>query len=156
MVMPTEMAPGVFEALFGKLAVSAEVRMPLALERVSVAVETEAKTNASNGEHAIRTKTPARPGSGPARISGTLVRSITHSTPKFTGAGWESRVGVAGGMYAPYNRRTTSGKYGYYLETGLKNGSTFPFLKPAFHKTARETAELAFAVAFGAGWGVGI
>jgi hypothetical protein len=154
--MATEMTSGVFQVLFAKLAVSAETRMPIALERVAIKVETEAKTNASRGEHPVRTKTPARPGSGPARISGTLVRSITHSTPKPNGAGWECRVGVAGGMYAPYNRRTTSGKYGYYLETGIRNGAVYPFLGPAFHNTARETAEITFAALFSVGWGLGV
>lgn len=150
-----ELAVGVFTVLFGKLAAAAQVKTGAALEPVALAVETEAKRNASNGQHRYGTRTPARPGSGPAKISGTLVGSITHTTPVPDGFGWKTRVGVAGGQYPPYNHRTHSGRYGYYLETGLRNGATYPFLRPAFQKVAKETAFAVFEGVFTTGWDVG-
>jgi hypothetical protein len=48
-----------------------------ALGQVALAVERQAKLNAvQGGTHKRGTKTPATPGSGPARITGALQRSI--------------------------------------------------------------------------------
>jgi hypothetical protein len=145
-----ELVPGVFTSMFTTAGATVVAKIPLALAPVALAVETEAKRNASNGEHAYRTPTPARPGSGPARISGTLVRSITHSGPTVTAAGGVSvRVGPEGGLYSPHNRRTPSSKYGMYLEKGmLRNGNAYPFLVPAFHKVAVPTARASFGAVF--------
>jgi hypothetical protein len=137
-----ELSSGAFAELFATLATRVQVATPLALTPLALAVEREAKLNASNGEHARGTKTPASPGQGPARISGTLVRSITHSEPRPTGGGWEVKVGTAGGLYPPYSRHTASSRYGRYLETGLRNGSTYPFLHPALHKVVTDAREL--------------
>lgn len=155
--MARELLPGVFTEMFTTMAAKTLVKVGAALEPVALAVETEAKRNASQGEHAYGTPTPARPGSGPARISGTLVRSITHDSPRPSGVGAVSiRVGPAGGLFSPHNRRTPSSRYGLYLETGLRNGSTYPFLKPALRKVGPPTARAAFAAVFNAGWGISI
>lgn len=157
--MARELAPGVITEIFAQAAAGVIAKLGVALTPVALAIETEAKKNASNGQHAYRTKTPASPGEGPARISGTLVRSITHTEPAPTITGGVSiRVGPAGGLYPTYRRqsRTPSSKYGLYLETGLRNGSTYPFLGPAFHKTAKETARASFAAVFGGGLAISI
>lgn len=155
--MARELAPGVFTSMFTKAAAEVLVKIPLALTPVALAIENEAKRNASQGSHAYGTKTPARPGGGPARISGTLVRSITHSNPTVSVTGGISiRVGPEGGLYSPHNRRTPSSKYGYYLETGLRNGSVYPFLKPAFHKVGPEAARVSFAAVFRGGLSISI
>lgn len=154
MRVPRELAPGVFTRLFTTAGAKVIAKMAAALEPVALAVETEAKRNASNGSHPRGTRTPARPGSGPARISGTLVRSITHSKPEPTSTGGIAiRVGPEAGLYPPYGRRrTASSTYGMYLELGmLRNGAAYPFLRPAFHKTAQETARASFTAVFGAG-----
>lgn len=104
--------------------------------RMALAVEKQAKINLSGSSHQYGTPTPARPGTGPAIISGTLRRSVTHSTPTPTGlASWQAKVGLGGGFYPPYARgasKTDSAHYGRYLETGdTRNGAAYPFLGPA-------------------------
>jgi hypothetical protein len=147
-----ELVPGVFTEVFGDLAAQVVAKIGVALTPVALAVEKEAKQNASNGSHARNTKTPASPGSGPAIISGTLVRSITHTAPTIGGLGAvEVRVGPAGGLYSPYDkrRRTPSSKYGNYLERGmLRNGAAYPFLAPALRKVGPETARVSFRALF--------
>lgn len=147
--MPTmEMAPGLVTKLFAELGIKAELAMKEALKPLALAVERQAKINASSGEHLRRTPTPAHPGSGPARISGTLVRSITHSEVTRGVTGWEVRVGPAGGLYPDYNRHTPSSKYGYYLETGLRDGRRYPWLVPALHMVNHVSVYSIFASAF--------
>jgi hypothetical protein len=132
--MARELVPGVLSDLMAKLAVEVARNSREVLEPVALVIERQAKINASSGQHAPRTKTPASPGSGPARISGSLVNSITHSEamPSALG-GWEMKVGVVGGLYPYYNKRTSAGQYAYYLEvTGAgKSRVKYPFLEPA-------------------------
>jgi hypothetical protein len=148
MAASVELAPGLIAALFQRLGLEAHAAVAEAMVPLALAVERQAKINASSGEHALRTKTPAHPGSGPARISGTLVRSITHSEAKPTAGGWEIKVGTASGLYSYYNRRTPSSKYGYYLETGLRNGTKYPWLGPAVHMVDHVSIYAVFAAAF--------
>ncbi|MDB4873215.1 MAG: hypothetical protein JWL97_4219 [Gemmatimonadales bacterium] len=131
--MPTELRPGVIKALLTQTALAAEEHTRRALTATALAVERETKTNLGRGgTHKYGTPTPARPGGPPAIISGTLRRSVTH-TPVVRGmTGWETRVGVASGVYPPYGRKkTASSRYGWALETGLRNGAKYPFLLPA-------------------------
>jgi hypothetical protein len=110
---------------------------------VGDAIVKQARTNASNGSHAYGTPTPARPGEGPARISGTLRNSITRTAVVKSAEGWETKVGIRPGQVPNYRRgrhRTPSSQYGKYLETGLRNGSTYPFLKPATQMAAIQAA----------------
>jgi len=114
------------------------------------AVAKQARTNASNGSHAWGTPTPARPGEGPARISGTLAKSIIRTAVLRDAAGWSTQVGLKPGQFPSYGKgRTPSSKYGSYLETGLKNGTTYPFLKPATQMAAIQAA-IVFGRAFAA------
>lgn len=153
--------PGVFIELFGKMAIQAQLRTPMALDIVALAAEKQAKINASTGSHAYGTPTPASPGTGPAQISGTLVRSITHSTPMPHGLGWSAKVGTAAGMYPVYRTlaggvvksRTPSSKYGYYLEKGLRNGARYPFLEFAAGFAMRQVAGMVFKQWFSLPWG---
>jgi hypothetical protein len=119
------------------------------LIKTADAVAKQARTNASNGRHAWGTPTPATPGLGPAVISGTLRRSIIREAVKRSPAGWETKVGMRPGQFAEYNPRTPSSKYALYLETGLKNGSTYPFLEPA-SRMAGIQAEVNYRTAFAA------
>ncbi|MFE9127104.1 hypothetical protein ACFYOF_17065 [Streptomyces sp. NPDC007148] len=121
------------------------------LTQLALVIERQAKINASVGAHKRGTPTPARPGTGPAVISGTLRRSLTHSPVIFNGRGWETKVGTAAGFTPPYGR-TPASKYGLYLETGLKNGSTYPFLKPAVDFGMRVVAPQLYRTVFRAGW----
>lgn len=140
-------------------------RSGVALEAIALAIENEAKRNASNGSHRWGTPTPASPGSGPAVITGDLRRAITHTRPTVSGTGFECRVGPAdvphsrgaarrikatGRVRARRGGRSssaTSGQIGRYLETGLRNGARYPFLEPAFRKVAVATVPLTFASA---------
>lgn len=160
--MPTEVRPGVFAAIFARVDAAGVTRARLALAPLAQAIERQAKINASNGAHRYGTPTPARPGEGPARISGNLARSITHSPITRTAEGWETKVGTAVGFHPPYPRRSRDGgppkrtpanKYGYYLErTGLRNGARYPFLGPAARFGADIAAPTIFKAAYGTGW----
>jgi hypothetical protein len=98
----------------------------------------KAQENLSQSSHAHGTHTPASPGGPPARISGTLRNSVGYTRPKLAVGGWEVRVGIDPGHTPPYggHHRTSSDQYGRYLETGLRNGATYPWLKPAFEAVA--------------------
>lgn len=151
MIAVPELRPGEFTAIFAKLSAEGEIRGRIALEPLANAVEKQAKINASSGRHAYGTPTPAHPGSGPAVISGNLRRSITHSPIVQVGTGWETKVGTGVGFTPPYGR-TPANRYGFYLETGLRNGSKYPFLVPAFHFAVRIAAPTIYAAAYGTGW----
>ena len=111
-----------------------------ALAALALVVERRAKKEAgAGGAHAPHTPTPATPGRGPAVVSGDLRRSITHTEPAPRGIGWTCRVGPASTPHRVYGgkrrasraRGTTSGVIGKALETGLRGGHKYPFLKPA-------------------------
>ena len=148
-----ELAPGVIAQIMGRTMVLAQFKTRDGLEELAYRVAAQARANASTGHHAHGTPTPARPGTGPAIISGTLVTSITHTPPIVQGVDWMSRVGPEGGRYAPYDhqRHTPSSKYGYYLETGLRNGTTYPWLKPAGN-IGHVVAPVVFKAVFASRW----
>lgn len=116
---------------------------------VADAMVKQAKTNASNGRHAWGTPTPASPGRGPAVISGTLRNSVIRTAVVRDAAGWSTKVGLKPGQFPPYSSRTPSSRYGYFLETGLRNGARYPFLGPATQMAAIQAAVL-FGRAFAA------
>lgn len=150
-----ELAPGVFTAVFARIAVQAQARAAIGLAATAAAIAHQAQINASTGSHVYGTPTPARPGTGPAIISRTLVGSVAFSTPLPLGVGWVCRVGVRSGMYPAYNGnrgKTPSSRYGYYLEKHMRNGVTYPWLLPAAH-IAHVAAPVAFRRAFAAPWG---
>lgn len=150
--MATELRPGVFMKLAAELAAETQVRSLRALGELAQIVEKQAKINASSGAHKYGTKTPAVPGTGPAVISGNLRRSITHSPVRLVGPAWETLVGTAVGFPAPYGSRTPANKYGFYLETGLRNKVKYPFLGPALKFAMGPPAMLVYAKNFGSGW----
>ena len=122
-----ELRPGMFTKIFAEAWAKAEERDRRALTLVTVAAERQAKINASSGSHKLGTRTPAVRGTGPAIISGTLRRAITHTQVERDGLGWRTKVGMAGGVYAPYNHETPASLYAHYLETVWD----YPFLMPA-------------------------
>jgi hypothetical protein len=141
-----EMRPGIFMAGFARLSAEGEIKGRLGLEELAHAVEKQAKINASNGRHAYGTPTPARRGEGPARISGTLVRSVDHSPITKEVGGWYTKVGPRTGETNP-NGKTPPDVYGYYLETKLG----FPWLKPAAEFATKISAFTIFNKKYGAG-----
>ncbi|WP_143179608.1 hypothetical protein [Streptomyces yunnanensis] len=149
-----ELRPGMFARLFTEIDRDAQQKTRTVVSRLADAVERQAKINASSGAHPYGTRTPARPGTGPAVISGTLRRSLTHTTAVFTGGGWESKVGTAPGHTPPYGRaRTPANLYGLYLEKGmLRNGAAYPFLLPAFQFGVRQVAPQLYQAVFRPGW----
>lgn len=130
-----DLAPGVFTELFARLDAQVQVRAAAAIGVVGLEARDRAKKNAAEGgSHAYGTPTPASPGAGPASISGTLVASVALSGPSPFAGGWVCRIGPEPGHYPTYGSRasdTDSASYGYYLETGLRNGATYPWLRPA-------------------------
>jgi hypothetical protein len=146
-----ELRIGVFTRLMTEITAQGSLRTRRVLTGLANVVEKQAKTNASSGSHAYGTPTPASPGSGPARISGTLVKSITHTDIVPNGLGWECKVGTGAGFTSPYSK-TPSSKYGLFLETGLKNGATYPFLKPAAKFGWTVAAPALYRKEFGVGW----
>lgn len=156
-VRKQQLAPGVFSRMFDKVGRAHEVKSAKALTELALVVEKQAKINASSGAHRLGTVTPARPGTGPAVISGTLRRSVTHTPVRLTTLGkFEIKVGMGTGVYPPYSkgakRRTASSKYAYYLETGLKNGDKYPFLWPAVRFANKVPRDLIFRKNFGSNW----
>lgn len=145
-----ELRPGVFLRVFTEIEREGQIKTRTVLTRLALVIERQAKINASVGAHKRGTPTPASPGTGPAVISGTLRRSITHTTAVFTGRGWETKVGTAVGFNPPYGR-TPANKYGYYLENGLKNGTTYPFLMPAY-RFGLTVAPALYQQVFRPGW----
>ena len=159
--MAIEIRAGVFDDLFAQVAEIAQAKAKTSLTAVAIVAERQAKINVSTGSHKYGTKTPAHPGAGPSVISGTLRRSITHTPTIPTGAGFSAMVGAAPGFYPPYPhhsrgggppKRTMSSHYGYYQETGLRNGSTYPWLQPACKWALGTPATRLFSDAFAGGW----
>lgn len=146
-----ELRPGTFTRIFAEVEREGQLKARRVLTGVALAVERQAKINASVGSHKRNTKTPASPGTGPAVISGTLRRSLSHSPLIFNGHGWETKVGTAVGFTPSYGR-TPANRYGFYLETGLKNGSVYPFLKPAADFGMRVVAPQLYQAIFRVGW----
>lgn len=134
--MAVELRPGMFARLFAEVTAEGQARARQALTMAALAVERAAKEEVvKGGTHTRKTRTPATPGGPPALISGTLRRSITHTPLIPDGFGWMTKVGPAAGFYPPYGKtRTASSQYGKYLETGLKNGATYPWLLPAYRR----------------------
>lgn len=127
-----EWRPGVLERVLVGVAADGNVRMGAALAELAQVAETRTKQALTIRSHPYRTVTPASPGGPPALVSGTLRRSVTHTRVSVEVTGWFTKVGTGAGFYPPYGgrRRTSSSKYGFYLETGLRNGATYPFLVP--------------------------
>ncbi|MFB9925992.1 hypothetical protein ACFORO_12565 [Amycolatopsis halotolerans] len=160
--MAGELEPGVLAQVFLRMSAQAEARGRRVLEPLAIAIENQAKTNASTGSHPYGTKTPARPGAGPAIVSGSLRRAITHTAPVPAAGGWTATVGVAGGVYPPRrpnagkrggrSKPTAVSKYAQYLEEGLRNGEKYPFLLPAFRFGVTVAAPTIYTAVFGAGW----
>lgn len=146
-----ELRPGAFTRIFTEINREGQAKTRTVLTQLANAIERQAKVNATVGAHKRGTPTPARPGTGPAVISGTLRRSLTHSPVVFNGSGWETKVGTATGFTPPYGR-SPSNKYGLYLETGLKNGSTYPFLLPAYRFGITHVAPQLYERVFRPGW----
>lgn len=144
--MAGELRPGVFEQIFTRLAARSVATGAAAMTSLALAVEVRAKQNLGRASHPYGTPTPAAPGGPPALVSGTLRRSVTHSRPSPMPGGIEVRVGLGAGFYPAYARRgrsrrgggrgmrTPSSRYGLYLETGLRNGARYPFLRSAFRE----------------------
>ena len=144
--MAEEWRPGLLNARLRATQLAALENMRVALGQLATAVERQAKINARNGSHRYGTKTPAVKGQGPAVISGTLRRSIVHTPVDVRGFDFETRVGMAAGVYPPYGkRRTPSSKYAEYLETRLN----YPFLLPAYRFSLRVAAPVIWRDRFG-------
>lgn len=154
--MATEVTRGTFTKIFVELDAATKVRTRSALLELALVVEKQAKINARSGSHKYGTPTPAQPGTGPAVISGTLRRAITHTPVKLVGGALECYVGMGIGFYPPYgSKKTPANKYAMYLEkTGLRNGAKYPFLMPAFKFAVGVPAQLIYKEAFGTGWRV--
>lgn len=147
-----ELRPGAFTRLFTEINAAQEAKTRSVLTALALATERQAKINASVGAHKRGTPTPARPGTGPAVVSGTLRRSLTHTAVEKRADGWEVKVGTGVGFTPPYGK-TPASQYGLILEkTGLRNGATYPFLVPAAKFVMRTVAPQLYRAAFGAGW----
>lgn len=151
--MAVKASPGAWIAVFKAIDLQGQVKGGELLTKLAQVIEKQAKTNASAGAHRYGTKTPASPGSGPAVISGTLRRSITHDPVRHLGPGhWQTRVGTGAGFYPGYgSNRTPSSKYGFYLEHGIRGGRTYPFLMPAFRYGTGTAARALYDAVYGSG-----
>lgn len=99
-----------------RITAAGQVGMREAVTAVALAGERQAKTNASTGAHRKGTRTPAtRYQTGPARISGNLVRSVTHTPAVQSGTVFTARIGVAGS--APYGKWVEAEGYAFMEPT---------------------------------------
>lgn len=147
-----ELRPGAFLRVFAEIDAAAQAKCRTVLGQIALAAERQAKINASSGAHKRGTKTPARPGSGPAVVSGTLRRSITHTAVTKSATGWECKVGTGVGFTPPYGK-VPSTRYGPILEKeGLRNGARYPFVEPACRFAMTIVAPTLYRTAFGGGW----
>ena len=148
-----ELRPGVFLRVLGRVQAEGLVRAREALGRTARIIETDAKVSLARSTHRPRERTGAVPGGPPALVSGTLRRSVTHLPVTMRGGSWETRVGPAAGFYPNYGgrSRTSSSRYGLYLETGLRNGARYPWLEPAWRAGLAAT-EAMWRSAFTGGW----
>lgn len=160
--MATQLRPGVFDELFAKVAAEGVKRARRATVVMAQTTERQAKINVAHGAHKYGTPTPASEGAGPAIISGTLRRSITHTPAVATGGAFVSMVGPAPGFFPPYGiprhhikpnpkPRADSAKYGYYLETG-DWGHTYPWLLPALRVVEITSGPVILREIFSAPW----
>jgi hypothetical protein len=170
--MAVELKPGVSRALFARLLAEQQARSKRALTMVALAIEAQTKVNLSGASHQYGTPTTARAGQGPAIISGTLRRSITHTPVTRTSVGWVTMVGTGVGFYPTYvvtKKKASKGRrarasrvfvgktpaniYGRILEVeGSRAGNRFPFLTPAFNFGARFVAPVIFKRELGTRW----
>ncbi len=137
--------PGVFTRIFAELDAKAEHVVSSGLEAVAVAIEDDVKLRFV-GQHPYGTPTPAKRGGPPSRISRTLEKSMTHTTPEHTLLGFHVNVGPKTGLYPTYGKgRVDSATYGYYLEVAGagKTHIRFPFLVPAFDRIAGSSTKVA-------------
>lgn len=160
-----ELRPGTFTRILGRVAIEGNIRAGVALGRLARGLEKDTKVRlTAHGGHRPWEPTPSRPGEAPAIISGTLRRSITHDPVHPAGHGnYETRVGTARGFFPNYpvkthhrkaNRKgpTPANKYGYYLETGLRNGATYPFLSTAYREYLPLAMKTIWRETFGGRW----
>lgn len=157
--MPQELTPEAMVAVFTRLEGQTESRKRIAVGSIADAIVRAAKEDLAKNTHTYKTRTTATPGGPPALVSGTLRRSVVRTAVTLTALGWETRVGVAAGFYPTYGGkagRTASSKYGFFLETGLKNGSKYPWLKPAYERVRDTLAPGIVATVFTAGWSEGM
>lgn len=111
---------------------------------LAVALKTEAAMKVrvrEGGVHPYGTRTTARPGGGPAVISGDLSRSITHEEqPDGYRVGPASIPHTRYGRQSPMRRHSmsrsipmpaTTGQIGGWLEAGTDKMPAYPFVQPA-------------------------
>ena len=123
---------GVINALTLNVS-KAEKAAVFALSRVAFEIERQAKLNAAEGgTHARGEKTGATPGSGPARVTGALQRSI-HTEMKRPGFGnYVAEV-------------SPSMVYARAVELGnprWKSGVNYPYLVPAANRIRPRAQEI--------------
>lgn len=156
--MPQELTPQAMVAVFTRIAGQADSRRRIAIGAIADAVVRAAKEDLALNTHTYKTKTTATPGGPPALVSGNLRRSVVRTPVTLGSLGWETTVGVAAGFYPLYGDKrgkTPSSKYGLYLETGLRNGSKYPWLLPAYERVRDSIAPGIVATVFTAGWSTG-
>lgn len=159
-----ELRPGTFTRILTRVAIEGDMRAGVALGRLARALETDTKRRlTSHGGHRPWEPTPASPGGPPAIISGTLRRSITHDPIAKVSGMHQTRVGTAVGFFPNYPVKThhrkasrkpptPANKYGLYLETGLRNGSTYPFLSTSYREFLPVAMRTIWRETFGGRW----
>lgn len=150
--MAEPLSPATLARIFNGLVTEADRKTRTALGLLAREMEKHAKEQLALRTHTRRQTTNASPGGPPALVSGTLRRSIAHTPVHPDGIhGYSTRVGTQRGIYPPYGgrRRTPASMYGLYLETGLRNGATYPFLGPSWTWLARNRSAQILAAVYG-------
>lgn len=147
--MAEEWRPGVIPRKLALVTAEGNRRSDEALLVTAISVENEVKVALlRSGTHVAGTPTPASPGNPPALVSGQLRRSISHTVLKGL-AVTTVRIGPAETTRLPYSKKgsrslthrvggaggtITNGKLGLILETGVRGGHRYPFMKEGFDK----------------------
>jgi hypothetical protein len=121
----------------GQIQVDAGRAMTATVTAVALAGEKQAKINASTGAHRKGTPTPATRGvTGPSKVSGNLVRNITHEPVRQVGTLIETRVGVASG--AEYGKWVEALGYEFMAPTArFLRTVVIPIAEASFRATFR-------------------
>jgi hypothetical protein len=146
-----ELRPGAFTRIFAEVQREGQLKSRRVLTQLALGRRTPSQDQRLGWCPQAGHEDPGEPGSRAGRHLRHIAALAHPLAGRLHRGGWETKVGTAVGFTPPYGR-TRANKYGLFLETGLKNGATYPFLKPAFDFGVRVVAPQLYQSVFRPGW----